>query len=306
MFTVVGIGEVLWDVYDGDRRLGGAPANFALHVRQLGHDGVVVSRVGRDELGRGILESLGRMGAPTEYIQEDGEHPTGTVRVFLDSQGRPTFSITPEVAYDYLEYTEPLKILAERADAVLFGSLAQRNPKARESIREFLRNARMALKVFDVNLRGWDQGTQEVVRESLKLTDLLKVNDDELKRLKELLGRPDEDTKAFFGRLMGEFPVRLVALTLGEKGCVLATPEEVVTAPAMDIAPVDTTGSGDAFAAGLVVGVLEGRPLEEVAESANGIGGFVATRKGAVPSYTPSEVEHFVRTTPKRRVTVNL
>ena len=306
MLTVVGIGEVLWDVYDGDKRLGGAPANFALHVRQLGHDGIVVSRVGRDGLGREILDSLGRMGSPIEYIQVDGEHPTGTVMVSLDAQGRPTFSITPQVAYDYLEYTEDLRTLAERADAVLFGSLAQRNQRTRKAIWEFLRDARKALKVFDVNLRSWDQGTQEVVRESLKLTDLLKVNDDELKRLKELLGRPGEGTEGFLGRLMGEFQVRLVALTLGERGCVLATPEEVLASPAFDIAPVDTTGSGDAFAAGLVVGFLEGKSLRETADLANGLGGFVATRKGAVPPYTLSEIDHFLRTTPRRRTPINL
>lgn len=301
MFTVVGLGEVLWDVYDGDKRLGGAPANFALHVLQLGHDGIVVSRVGRDELGREITESLKSMGASTDYIQEDEEHPTGTVRVSLDPQGRPSFFIVPEVAYDYLEYTQRLRALAERAEAVLFGSLAQRNPKSREAIRSFLGDAGRALKVLDVNLRAWDPETQEVVRESLKFADVLKVNDEELERLKELLGRGDEDVRSFLRRLIGEFPIKLVALTLGERGCVLATSEGFVPSPAMEVAPLDTTGSGDAFAAALVVGLLEGKELEEVADFANALGGFVATRKGAVPSYTPSEVERFSNDTPRRK-----
>src|SRR5262245_54545613 len=120
-YEIIGLGEVLWDLLPAGRKLGGAPGNFAFHCHQLGHAAVMVSRVGADELGRDIREALRQLGLAAEHVQEDREHPTGTVTVTLE-EGQPHFHITPEVAYDYLEWRDGLEGLFARAQAVCFGT----------------------------------------------------------------------------------------------------------------------------------------------------------------------------------------
>ena len=167
-FRIVGLGELLWDLLPDGKKLGGAPANFAFHARSLGEEGLVASRIGADPLGREIAARLAELGLPGQYVQEDPGRPTGTVQVLLDPQGMPTYTITPEVAWDYLAWTPELAELAETSDAVCFGSLAQRSPTARGAIRRFLAATRRdALRLFDVNLRqSWYSA--EVLRESLQ------------------------------------------------------------------------------------------------------------------------------------------
>jgi len=291
---------VLWDVYHDGKYPGGAPANFAYHVHHLGQDACVVSRVGRDESGDELVERLRTAGLDTSWIQRDAQRPTGSVKVNLDRQGVPKFQCAEDVAFDYIEPAPQWQSLYNTVDAVLFGTLAQRRDTSRNAIREFLTQVPSALRIYDVNIRGWDETTRHIVIDSLRLATALKLNEEECELLREAFGHKEEHPGSFLRFLVQEFELILVALTLGSQGCVLVDKEQVVYEPGFAVDVTDTTGAGDAFAAGLVVRFLDGVPLREVARFANALGALVATRKGATPGWNLTELRRLMSSTPAR------
>ena len=291
-FNIVGIGEILWDLYESEKFLGGAPANFAIHCQQLGDNGIIVSRIGKDELGQEILNSLRRRGLKTNYIQQDSNKSTGSVKVTLDENGKPAFECTRDVAFDYLEANTNLSYLAEKADAIFFGTLAQRNITTRETIQQFLKQATYAVKIYDINLRGWSSQNEEIVIKSLALANVIKLNDEELSTLKTAW-QPHLENIAFLRFLIEKFQLNLAALTLGENGCILTNGNEVVEQKGIKIKPIDTTGCGDAFAAGMIYYYLRKKSLKEIAAFANLLGAFVARFPGATPQYSFSNLFRF-------------
>jgi len=289
-FLVVGLGEILWDLFPQGKILGGAPANFAYHARALGDQGIPVSRIGTDALGQEIRLRLSELGVPGEQVQTDPARPTGTVQVELDARGAPTFTITPEVAWDYLEWNETLADLAGRTDAVCFGSLAQRSPQSRRSIRSFLSAVpRRALRVFDVNLRqSWY--SEEVLSESLAASSILKLNESELPVVLRTLGLEEPREPLQGCRLLRErFGLELVCLTLGEQGSLLVAEAGEQRHAGFRVQVVDTVGSGDAFTAALCHHRLRGASLERIGQAANRYGAWVASQAGATPP-APAEI----------------
>src|SRR4051794_38458695 len=223
--AIVGLGEVLWDLLPGGRQLGGAPFNFAFHCHQLGWPSVMVSRVGADDLGRDIRAALRERGLSDEFLQEDPDHPTGTVPVTLNAEGQPQFTITPDVAYDHLARQPSWGALFGRAQAVCFGTLVQRAPAAREAVRRALDAARNALVVYDVDLRQ-HYYSREVVEASLRASRWVKLNDDELKALRDLLGLRGDTEPATLADLRRRYGPELACLTRGARGCLLQTADE--------------------------------------------------------------------------------
>ncbi|MCU1269745.1 MAG: Carbohydrate kinase [Acidobacteriaceae bacterium] len=281
--TVIGLGEILWDLLPSGRQLGGAPANFAYCSHLLGDRAIVASRVGRDQLGQDIRESLSNAGIADQYVQSDSSQPTGTVQVQLDPAGQPKFQITEPAAWDFLEWTEDWHALAKSADAVCFGSLAQRSAKSRSTILEFLAATRSdALRIFDVNLR---QGfySPDVVCESLKRANAVKLNHEEVPRVRELLKMNDAGDGSFCRGLIGRFDMRLICITRGANGSMLCDKHTTREHPGFRVRVNDTIGAGDAFTAALVHEYLRERPLAEMNESANRMGAWVATHSGAMP-----------------------
>ena len=186
---VIGIGEILWDVFGEEKRLGGAPANFAHHASQTGAEGVAVSAVGDDALGDAIFAELAGKTLRAEFQRVSGV-PTGTVAVSLDASGSARYAFPSDSAWDHLAFTERLRDLAARADAVCFGTLMQRSETSRGTVRAFLRaTPENALRVFDANLRA-DFYSEKLVRESLALANVLKINEDELRVLGGFFGVP--------------------------------------------------------------------------------------------------------------------
>jgi len=291
-FNIIGIGEILWDVYETEKFLGGAPANFAIHCKQLGDNGIVVSRTGCDDLGHEVINSLQKRELETDYIQQDLTKPTGTVRVSLDKDGKPKFQCTTDVAFDYLQIDNKLSDLAQHADAILFGTLAQRNDISRQTIQQFLKQSVHAFKIYDINLRGWDEKIKDIVNQSLILTDAIKLNDDELSILKNAW-QPEVEDISFLQYLIAEYNLKCAALTLGENGCILAQHDEVVEQKGIKIKPVDTTGCGDAFAAALIHQYLREKSLKEIASFSNLLGAYVALFPGATPEYSNSDLSRF-------------
>lgn len=283
---IVGLGEILWDIFPEGKQMGGAPANFSYHVSQLGYNGIVASRVGDDILGKEILNFLKAKGLSSEYIQIDSTHPTGTVDVKLDDKRIPSYSINENVAWDYLEWNEKWKDLAEKADAVCFGSLCQRSKKSYHTIIKFLKHTnKKTLRIFDINLRQ-HYYSDAIIRSSLEIASILKLNEKELPKLLGLLGHsnPISEEEAC-GLLLKTYHLALVCLTKGEKGSLLFSPSEIVNHPGYKVKVEDTVGAGDAFTAALAVNYLKGYSINKINESANKIGSWVASQRGAMPAY---------------------
>jgi len=302
--TIIGLGEILWDIFEdvpgrneadgrSARVLGGAPCNFAYHVNGLGHTGVPLSRAGEDRLGDDIIRAVQDLGMDPRYIQRDPERPTGAVLVGLDQSGTPDFTIVQDVAWDYMEPDDRWLALAARSDAVCFGTLAQRCAASRRTIQQVLDSASSALTICDINFRQRFY-SREVVTESLAAADVLKLNGEELDMLAQVLApaRP-RPADAFIRGLMADYELRMVCVTLGADGCRLVTPEETVARPVPPTDVMDTVGSGDAFTAALAVKFLDGAGLGAVAEAANLMGAFVAAHRGATPILTDEVLERF-------------
>jgi fructokinase len=279
---VVGLGEVLWDLFPSGRKPGGAPANVAFQAGQLGGRGAVASRVGADELGDEIVAYLNARGLDLSALQRDSAHPTGRVTVDVSDQSHPRYVIHENVAWDFIAADAALLELAREADAICFGSLAQRSPVSRDAIHRAISAARPeCLIVFDVNLRQhwWD--IDGIVR-SMRSSRIVKLNHDEVATLAPLLRAPLE-LDAFARFVQHEHGVRTVCITRAENGCLLISDAERVDLPGISVRVVDAVGAGDAFSAALIVSTLRGWPLQAAGELANRVGALVASRPGAMP-----------------------
>jgi fructokinase len=288
--VVVGIGEVLWDMLPAGRQLGGAPANFAFHAGQLGADAYVVSRVGDDDLGHEILVRLDALGVNREHVSVDPEHPTGRVDVKVDAAGVPEYVIHAPVAWDFLRPGPELRELAGTADAVCYGTLAQRSPASRLAICEFLKSTPPhGLRVFDINLRQTFYDAQ-LLHDLLGASNVLKLNDGELSIVAGLFGFDTDAPEPAVRELMRRYPLRLVALTRGPSGSALFSRDgQTSDHPGVPLGKIaDTVGAGDAFTAALVMGLLARRTLDEMNDAANRLAAFVCTQPGATPRHPPS------------------
>ncbi|HTS34587.1 MAG TPA: carbohydrate kinase [Candidatus Solibacter sp.] len=289
---VVGLGEVLWDLLPAGACLGGAPANFAYITTLMGDQGIVASRVGEDSRGVEALRRMEELGLDIDHVQTDRDHPTGTVKVDVDANGIARYEIAHPVAWDYLSWTLDWQHLAEQADAVCFGSLAQRSEETRATVRKFLAATLPGtVKIFDVNLRQ-SYYSRETLTESMKLADIVKLNDEELPKIMGLADLPHKDELSSAQRLGAEYDLKLLCLTRGGRGSLLVSGREASEHPGFRVRVADTVGSGDAFTAGLVHEYLQGASLELINEVANLVGAWVASEVGAMPTPRRGALEH--------------
>lgn len=280
--TVVGLGEVLWDMLPGGKQLGGASANFAYHAQMLGAEAWLVSRVGNDVLGHEILERLRAMHLLSDGVTVDPSAPTGTVGIELDRDGKPRFAIRENVAWDHILASDFARAIVARADAVCFGSLAQRNETSRAAIRSLVAAARPdALRIFDINLRQ-KFFSPEILQTSLDLANILKINDEELPVLAQLFGlagAPEEQ----IAELARRFDLKLVALTCGAQGSLFYAEGIYSEVAGLPASVVDTVGAGDAFTAMMTLGCLAGWKLDRINRCANEVAAYVVSQPGATP-----------------------
>ena len=280
--VVVGLGEILWDVFPEGKQLGGAPLNFSHHCAQLGAEAYPVSAVGPDADGAEIRQILAAKNLPDLHVLTDPAHPTGRVNVTL-KDGKPTYEILRDVAWDYIRFDENLRNLAARADAACFGSLAQRNSASREAIHAFLdAMCPDSLRIFDINLRQ-DFYSREIIESSLRRANILKLSDEELPVLAAMFDLPG-DASAQLRRLRELFDLRLVAYTRGGSGSLLLTATESSDHLGLPTEVLDTVGAGDSFTATLCTGLLQNLPLAEINIRANRVAAFVCSQVGATPT----------------------
>lgn len=300
---ILGIGELLWDVFPEtsvlvsgspgesalNGSLGGAPANFAVMAGRLGNHSVMLSRIGRDDLGRKAIECLDPLPVDTSHVQVDPHHPTGRVVVSFKG-GQPEYIIHQPSAWDYLELSDEWVQLAERADAICFGSLAQRSQESRQTIQTLAaQTPSSCVRVFDVNLRS-PFYSGETVQESLELATIVKMNEAEVPLVLDLLGLPaDHDPvpanlRIGAQRLLLEFPaIRIAAITRGGHGSLLVTRDEWHEHPGIPAKVADTIGAGDAFTAAITHYLLRGAGLSTLNEAGNQWGSWISSQPGAMP-----------------------
>ena len=292
-FKIVGLGELLWDLLPAGKQLGGAPANFAYITTLLGDEGIAASCVGSDDLGDEAIRRLTQLGVSTTFIQRDPNHPTGKVNVKVDT-GQPSFEICAPVAWDFLEWTAQWQKLAEQADAVCFGSLAQRSAVSRSTICCFLdATPAPALRVFDVNLRQ-NFYTKEILSNSMQRARIAKLNHEEVPRIMQLFGLEHLDNESSAQRLLSLYSLELVCVTRGQAGSLLVGKQSCSQHPGFSVKVRDTIGAGDAFTAALVHEFLRRSSLDHMNAVANRIGAWVASEAGAMPILKPGGTEEML------------
>lgn len=300
-FTIVGIGEALYDVFPQREVIGGAPLNAVVHAQQLGQPfdarGVLVSRVGQDAMGQRLLDELRDRGLSLDVMQTDPDNPTGRVYVDLDADGHPTYDIVEHVAWDVIQFDFDLEDLARQCHAICFGSLAQREGQSRNTIYRFLDLAPRQVKLFDVNLRP-PYFDRNVLERSCERASIVKLNSDELPVVMRTLRLPAEGDEAQqCETLRKAFKLEWVVLTRGALGTAIQTGKQFVQGePArFDRADdADSVGAGDSVTAAILVGRLLQRPVQQIADYANQVGAFVASQPGATPAM-PDEIVGRIR-----------
>lgn len=291
---IVGLGEALWDVLPDGKKLGGAPANFAYHAGQFGFDSVAVSAVGDDRLGDETLAALDDKGL--KYMMPRVPYPTGTVQVTLDDDGIPTYDIRENVAWDNIPFTPELEALARDCRAVCWGSLAQRNVVSRETIGKFLDampSDKGVLKIFDINLRQ-NFYTKEVISESVKRCNVLKINDEELVVIDRLFGYPGLGMSNKCWLILGKYNLDMLVLTCGVNGSYVFTPGSVSFQETPIVEVADTVGAGDSFTGTFCAAILSGMDVRDAHALAVKVSAYVCTQSGAMP-VIPDNIKSFIK-----------
>jgi fructokinase len=285
---VIGLGEALWDVLPEGKKLGGAPANFAYHAGQfLGQaNTMAISALGEDKLAEETIAALEEHGL--QYTMPRVPYPTGTVQVQLDEQGIPTYDIRENVAWDNIPFTPEIEEIARNCRAVCFGSLAQRNVVSRENIHRFLdATPEDCVKIFDINLRQ-NFYTKEVIQESMRRCNILKINDEELVIIGRMFGYPGLDIENKCWLILGKYDLDMLVLTCGTNGSYVFTPGQMSFQETPKVEVADTVGAGDSFTGSFCAAILNGKPVAEAHKLAVKVSAFVCTQNGAMPTIPAS------------------
>lgn len=284
---VVCFGEMLWDCFPDEEIPGGAPMNVALNLQQLGLDIKMISRLGKDDYGRRLLELLTGYGLDQSLIQEDDQHPTGKVLVDQTDPENIRYDIVAPSAWDFIDATPEIRKAVQEADAFVFGSLAVRNQVSWNTLYELIHLP--VLKIFDINLRApyYDFEQIEIM---LGYTDILKINEDELGIVADYFNIP-EQMEGFCVEMTDLFPIDMICITLGSKGALIFQDNKITRHPGYKVEVKDTVGSGDAFLSGFIKTRLEGSGPEQVLDFACAMGAYVATQRGGTPRYTLGDIQ---------------
>ncbi len=278
---ILTIGEVVWDVFpDGRQVLGGAPVNVAYHLNCLGVEVHVITAVGDDELGSKTIETLKSLKIPHDGLQKNGM-PTGVVKVSFDAKHEPCFDIVAPAAWDAIDAGKALNYTGNKRFDLVYGTLAQRDERSRAAISELRKMA--SLRFYDVNLRPPHTDDREIVYDSMKSADLVKVNARELKILAQWYEIEGFEKKETALALLDSFDNAAIVVTEGAEGAWVVTKTGYFSVPGVSVEVADTVGSGDAFFAAVIKGYTTGISWEKILAVANKRGAYVASKTGATP-----------------------
>ncbi|MEN8768714.1 MAG: PfkB family carbohydrate kinase [Candidatus Arcticimaribacter sp.] len=289
---VICFGEVLWDVFPGGEKIGGAPLNVALRLKSLGVATTIVSKVGKDQLGKRLIDFIHQQGIGTEYIQQDAQFETGKVNVTLDQSGAASYEIAYPAAWDKIDLVPTLEEEVAQADLFLFGSLVTRDVASKKSLLALLKKA--SFKVFDVNLRA-PHYSQTLIEDLMQKADLIKFNDEELAEISKAMGCQEKSLEKQLRFISAKTNTPKVCVTKGGDGALLLLNDQLYDQKGFPIKVVDTVGAGDSFLATLLEGILTNKAPEIALEKACAMGAMVASSTGANPKITPEELHHFIK-----------
>jgi fructokinase len=293
-FRIVAYGETLWDLLPNGPVLGGAPLNFAYRAHSLGHRSIIVSRVGRDELGQKARQQIVSLGMDPTFLQWDDTSPTGTVEIGFDEDKNPDYTIIENVAYDHIESSDHLEEIVKRADCLCFGTLAQRSTVSRKTLQRLLAEFSGRFKLLDINLRK-NCYTEAAIESSLEQADILKLNDEELAVLANCFGLQGNRAPEQAAHLLERAGLEYCVVTLGQRGAfALSSEGEKIYCPGYQVKLVDPCGSGDGFTAGFIHMLLEDQPLSAACRLGNALGAMVARQDGATRPLSYQEIMAFM------------
>lgn len=283
--VIVSVGETLWDVLpSGTAHFGGAAANVAVHAAALGAESWLVSAVGNDSRGNVAMERLDAAKVRRQTVTRVTGRATGAVQVHLDHKGRPSYAIADDAAWDHLAWSSTIEGAVRRAEAICFGTLAQRTKQSLDTVRHAVgATPARAWRLFDVNLRERFYNS-EMLRTSLTLSNAVKLNEEELPVVARLCALGVGTDRQHLHALVEKFALRLAVLTRGPAGAMLVTPNTEIESPAPPTEVVDTVGAGDAFSAALLMELLNGNALDAAAARANAVAAYVCSQPGATPA----------------------
>ncbi len=286
---VICYGEALWDVYPDSTIPGGAPMNVAIHLKNLGIDVEVISKIGDDKLGNDLLSFISQNGLSTDHITKDSNHPTGKVNVDINELGNASYEICNPSAWDYIELNHKIKNLLLKTDIIVYGTLSSRNPISRETL-DYLLNTD-AIKIIDVNLRP-TYNDRKIIEPLLYKADIIKLNDDEMYEIVSWSGKKLTENKAIEW-FCSTYGCSTLLLTLGEKGAKAYSDGHSYKHEGFKIKAIDTVGSGDSFLAAFIASIVEKKPIETALDFACATGSYVATKNGATPKISREEIQRF-------------
>ena len=287
----VAYGEVLWDVFANEKKIGGAPLNVALRMKTLGCEVAMISCVGNDEDGEAIINQVKSLGLETDSIVKSEDFPTGLVNVTLNERGSASYEISYPSAWDKIELNDLARKLAADADVLIYGSLVCRDKVSRESLEELLKTK--AYKVFDVNLRK-PHYSYEILEQLMHSADFIKFNDEELLEIAAALESPFtslEDNMQFISEIT---KVKAMCVTKGKHGALLMWEGKLYENGGYPVEVVDTVGAGDSFLATLITSLLTDKLPQESLDFACAVGALVAAAPGANPDVSYSKIENLM------------
>ena len=287
---VICFGEILWDLLPTGKLPGGAPMNVAFHLNQLGTPAGMISRIGTDDLGREIATFLQEKNVPTQWVQQDADHPTGIVRVEFDAKGHPQYEIVQHSAWDFIRAEFPAVEAVKNAEVFVFGSLAARSEQSKTALLTLIGQAQM--RVFDVNLRT-PYYSKALLEELLPNADIVKMNDDELEIIAAWYGFQGEQ-KEKMRQVKKAAQLDLLVVTRGDKGAISLDDTGYCSHPGYRVQVQDTIGSGDAFLAGFLSQFLAGHTVDTCLDFACKMGAYVATKRGGTPPVNLTEFTNFI------------
>jgi fructokinase len=283
-------GEILWDIIEGKKYLGGAPLNFSVHFVKCGGVASIISAVGNDVLGSEAIERINTLGVDTSRIATLPDLPTSTVDVFLNN-GQPDYKIHENVAFDAIQDIDLQALSSANAfDIFYFGSLAQRSLISRNALNNILENVRFTHVFYDINLRK-NYYSIDIIRYALGRCSVFKINDDEVQVVSMLIYKKVLSLRAFAVRVASEFAIKTIVITAGAKGCYCLVKDQFDYIPGVQVTVADTVGAGDAFSAAFMYLISHGITVQRAASIGNVIGAFVASSSGAIPDYPPGVKE---------------
>ncbi len=286
-------GEVLYDIFGEEKKIGGAPLNLAVRTASFGFQVSMISAVGQDENGNGVIQYLSDNHVDVVGINQIQGPETGLVNVTLDESGSATYEIRYPAAWDFITANNNALEQVKNADVFFFGSLICRNDISKNTLIQLLKLNPKMLKVFDVNLRKpFYDG--KLIRELMQHADFIKFNDEEILEIAQQMGFQSENLNSVIEFVVKETGAKSICVTRGKHGSLLFWKGKIYQHNGYPVKVADTVGAGDSFLASLIYQLMTDGDAKKALDFASAVGAIVASKHGANPEILLSEIQELM------------